>query len=81
MDAVNTNLKIAPPSKASKILAALGYPLNDKLLRKWAKDGTIPATWTGRKWLISINGTIRVLESGHALRREETAPAVRQVSE
>ncbi|MFV0413332.1 MAG: hypothetical protein ACK5L3_08690 [Oscillospiraceae bacterium] len=83
MEPMNNCLKIAPPQKAAQILASRGYPLGEKLIRRLAVQKTIPATWTGRKWLISIEGTINVLENGEPSQQPAATAAgqIRKIEE
>lgn len=60
---INIPIRIAPPDKASCILRSNGYPISAKCLRTWAKNGTIPAVWTGRKMLINIEKTVMYLNA------------------
>lgn len=56
-------LKCAPPDKAAEIIKNAGYPINAKLLRRWAKEGKYPAVWTGKRLLINIEKAIQFLET------------------
>lgn len=56
-------MKVAPPDKAAEIINKAGYPINAKLLRRWAKEGKFPAVWTGKRLLINIEKAIRFIET------------------
>ncbi|MFV0351659.1 MAG: hypothetical protein ACK5JF_05025 [Oscillospiraceae bacterium] len=69
----NTNkVRIAVPAKASEILKQMGYDIGHKTIRRWAKEGKIPAVRTGRVTLINIDGTIQFLQTGEGpLQKDE----------
>lgn len=60
------HVKMAAPDKASLILNELGYPVNPKLLRRWAKEEKIPSCWTGKRLLLSIAAVIDFMENGNS---------------
>lgn len=57
-------LKMAPPDKATEILNEMGYPVNPKLLRKWAKEKKFPSCWTGKRLLLTIDAVVKYLNEG-----------------
>lgn len=57
-------IKMAPPDTTARILNAMGYPVNAKLLRRWAKEKKIPSCWTGRRLLLKVAAIIEFMESG-----------------
>lgn len=55
---------MAPPDATSRILNALGYPVNARLLRRWAREDAFPSCWTGKRLLMKISDVIEFMEEG-----------------
>lgn len=45
-------------------LRADGYQISESALRGWVRNGTLPATWCGRKALLFYPAVLQFLETG-----------------
>lgn len=70
-DSSGRPIMMAPPDATSRILNALGYPVNAKMLRRWAREGFFPSCWTGKRLLIKIGDVIAFMEEGTGARSND----------
>lgn len=70
-DSSGSPVTMAPPDVTSRILNALGYPVNAKILRRWAKESAFPSVWTGKRLLIKISAVIDFMNEGTGARDVE----------
>lgn len=47
-----------------RYLTDTGYHVSEYAIRRWVKDGTIPAAYSGSTAYISVSNVRRILDSG-----------------
>jgi hypothetical protein len=57
-----------------------GIPLSEKALRRFVKDGSLPATHTGKKALIYFPNVMKFVKRGNSLcERPESVGGIRRI--